>query len=299
MAGEWSLVAFTISGQLAVGIYAFIGGPLFLGAATPGIAAGGARLAVVLAVLGCLVVATGLSLFHLHHPFRAYKVFSNLGTSWLSREVFFELLFLGIAGLLGLREWRGAGGAAFAKALFILGGLAGGLFILAMSRLYMLPAVAPWNHAYTPVSFCLTAFVLGSVASAVFFGLSAERPDAYRVLPAVSLVSVMACLVNAALLDPGRGLFGAKAGPSLRPPGVGMSRLHAARISGLSGAAVLLAAGMAAGEGRLLGIAARPIVFIAAFSLVAAGEISGRFLFYRLSGRRACSSNIPRNPRAC
>ncbi|MGZ7066248.1 MAG: dimethyl sulfoxide reductase anchor subunit family protein, partial [Candidatus Aminicenantales bacterium] len=189
MAGEWALVAFTITGQLAVGIYAFIGGPLFLGAATPGIAAGGARLAVVLAVLGCLAVATGLSLFHLHHPFRAYKIFSNLGTSWLSREIFFELLFLGIAGLLGLREWRGAGGAAFAKVLFVLGGLAGGLFILAMSRLYMLPAIAPWNHAYTPLSFCLTSFVLGALASAVFFSLSAERPDAYRVLPAVSLVS--------------------------------------------------------------------------------------------------------------
>ena len=287
MAGEWSLVAFTITGQLAVGIYAFIGGPLFLGAATPGIAAGGARLAVVLAVLGCLAVATGLSLFHLHHPFRAYKVFSNLGTSWLSREIFFELLFLGIAGLLGLREWRGVGGADFAKALFVLGGLAGGLFILAMSRLYMLPAVAPWNHAYTPLSFFLTSLVLGSVAAAVFFGLSAERPVAYRILPAVSLVFIMACLVNAAFLAPGRGIFGAKSGPSLRPPGLGTSRLHATRIFGLLGAAVLLATGIAAGEGRLLGIAVRPVVLIVVFLLVAAAEISGRFLFYGLSGRRA------------
>lgn len=285
MAGEWSLVAFTITGQLAVGIYAFIGGPLFLGAAAPGSAAGGARLAVVLAVLGCLAAATGLSLFHLHHPLRATRVFSNLGTSWLSREIFFELLFLGMTGFLGFREWRGAGGGAFAKALFVLGGMAGGLFILAMSRLYMLPAVAPWNHAYTPVSFCLTSIVLGSAASAVFFVLSAERPDVSRVLPAVSLVSVLACLANAALLAPGRGIFGAKAGPSLRPPGVGTPRLHAARISGLSGAAILLAVGLAAGEGRFLGLAVRPIVLLAAFLLAAAGEISGRFLFYGLSGR--------------
>ena len=286
MAGEWSLVAFTIAGQLAVGIYAFIGGPLFLGAAVPGVAAGGVRLAFVLAVLGCLAVATGLSFFHLHRPFRAYKVFSNLGTSWLSREIFFELLFLGIAGLLGLREWRDAGGPGFAKPLFVLGGLAGGLFILAMSRLYMLPAVAPWNHAYTPLSFCLTSLVLGSLASAVFFGLSAERPDACRILPAVSLVLVMACLGNAVLLAPGRGIFGAKPGPSLRPPGVGTSRLHAARISGLSGAAVLLAAGVAAAEGSALGIARRPVVLLVAFVLAAAGEVSGRFLFYGLSGRR-------------
>lgn len=287
MAGEWSLVAFTIVGQLAVGIYVFVGGPLFLGAASPGGPAGGARLALVLAVLGCLAVATGLSLFHLHNPFRAYNVFSNLGTSWLSREIFFELLFLGITGLLGFREWRGAAGGDFAKALFVSGGLAGGLFILAMSRLYMLPAVAAWNHAHTPLSFCLTSLMLGSLASSVVFGLSTERPVFYRVLPAIALVSVAACLVNAVFLAPGRGIFGAKAGPSLRAPGVGTSRLHVARVSGLSGAAVLLAAGVAAGAGRVAGIAGRPAVLIVAFVLAAAGEISGRFLFYGLSGRRA------------
>ena len=286
MAGEWALVAFTIAGQLAVGIYVFIGGPLFLGAAVPGAATGGARLAVILAVLGCLAVATGLSLFHLHHPFRAYKVFSNLGTSWLSREIFFEFLFLGITGLLGFREWRGTGGAGLAKTLFVSGGLAGGLFILAMSRLYMLPAVAPWNHAYTPLSFCLSSLVLGSLASALFFGLSAERPGFYPILPALSLVSVGACLANAALLAPGRGTFGAKSRPSLRPPAAATSRLHAARISGLSGAAVLLAASVAAGEGPALGIASRPVILLAAFVLAASGEISGRFLFYGLSGRR-------------
>lgn len=287
MAGEWSLVAFTIVGQLAVGMYVFIGGPLFLGPARPGAAAAEARLAFLLAVVACLAVATGLSLFHLHHPFRAYNIFRNLGTSWLSREIFFELLFLGTSGLLVFHEWRNAGGAGLAKALFVLGGLAGGLFIMAMSRLYMLPAVAAWDHPHTPLSFGLTSLVLGSLASAAYFGLSAKRPDFYPVLPALSLIAVGACLVNAALLAPGRGIFGARSRPSLRPPGAATSRLHLTRIAALSMAAVLLAAGLAAGEGRILGIAGRPVILIAALLLAAAGEVSGRFLFYRLSGRAA------------
>jgi len=287
MAGEWSLVAFTIVGQFAVGMYLFIGGPLFLGPAWPGAAAAGARLALLLAVLACLAVATGLSLFHLHHPLRAYKIFRNLGTSWLSREIFFELLFLGTTGLLIFHELKNDGGAGLAKALFVSGGLAGGLFIMAMSRLYMLPAVAAWDHPHTPLSFGLTSLMLGSLASAAYFGLSANRPDFYPVLPTLALVAVGACLVNAALLAPGQGIFGAKSRPSLRPPGAATSRLHVARIAALSGAAVLLVAGVAAGEGRILGIAGRPVVLLASLLLAAAGEVSGRFLFYRLSGRRS------------
>jgi anaerobic dimethyl sulfoxide reductase subunit C (anchor subunit) len=287
MAGEWSLVAFTVLGQLAVGIYFFIGGPLYFGEGLSGAAAAGARPASVLAVLGSLAVATVLSLFHLHHPIRAHKIFSNLGTSWLSREILTELLFMGIIGVLGFCDWRRIGGEGTLKVLFVFGGLAGGVFILTMSRLYMLPSVQSWNRVYTPLSFCLTALVLGSLASVVFFGLSAAMPPFIGLLPVVSLVSVVACLASASLLAPGYGVFGAKPEPSLRQPGGTASWLHAARISGLLSAAVLLGAAVAAKDGPILGIAPRSAVFFAVFFLAAAGEVSGRFLFYSLSGRRS------------
>jgi anaerobic dimethyl sulfoxide reductase subunit C len=272
VAGEWSLVAFTVIGQLAVGIYWFIGGPLFLFGGIPaGSGGAGARLTPVLAVLGFMAAATVLSLFHLYHPVRAYKIFSNIGTSWLSREILFELVFVGIAVLLGFFEWRRTGSPAFITALFVLGGLAGLLFILSMSRLYMLPAVPAWNSPSTPISFLLTSVVLGAAASTVFFGMFTDPPPFYRPLLVVTLVSVVAGLAGAALLAPGGGT----------------SALHAARLSALLAGAALLAVVVASKDGSVLGVAERPAVLLAAFFLATAGEISGRFLFYGLPGRRS------------
>jgi anaerobic dimethyl sulfoxide reductase subunit C (anchor subunit) len=288
VAEEWSLVAFTVIGQLAVGIYVFIGGPLFLFGGMPvGIGGAGARLALVLAVLGFMAAATVLSLFHLYHPVRAHKIFSNIGTSWLSREILFELVFVAIAGLLGFFEWRRIGSPGFIRALFGLGGLAGLLFILSMARLYMLPAVPAWNRLSTPASFFLTSLDLGALAATVFFGVLTETPPFYQLLLVVALVLVTAGFVGAALLAPGHGLFGEKPGPSLRPPGGGNSGLHAARLSALLAGAALLAAVVTSKGGPVLGVAAHPGVLLAAFFLAAAGEISGRFLFYGLPGRRS------------
>lgn len=292
MAGAWSLVAFTTIGQLAVGIYLFVGGALFLSEdIRAGVLGMDARLALVLAVLGFMAAATGLSFFHLRHPVRAYKIFSNLGTSWLSREILFELVFVGIAGLLGFCEWRRIGSAGFIRLLFALGGLAGFLFILAMSKLYMLPAVPAWNRLYTPLSFGLTSVILGAIAAAIFFSLSGESPSYYRSLLSVSLLSVVASFLSSALLAPGHGLSGAKPGPSLRPPGVGPSELYAARLSALLTGAVLLATVIAAKDGLVLGVATRPAFLSAVFFLVAAAEVSGRFLFYGLVGGRTIATH--------
>jgi len=287
VAGEWSLVAFTVVGQLAVGIYLFIGGPLFLFGATPLETGGtGGRLVLLLAVTGFTAAATVLAFFHVHHPGRAHKIFSNVGTSWLSREILFELVFAGLTALLGFFEWRRIGSPGVIRTLFVLGGLAGVLFILSMSRLYMLPAVPAWNSPSTPISFLLTSLVLGAAASTVYFCKLAQPPPYYRPLLVITLVLVATGFAGAALLAPGHGLFGGKTGASLRPPGGGSSSLHAFRLSALMAGAVLLAIVVASKPGSILGVAAPQAILLAAFFLAAAGEIGGRFLFYGLLGRR-------------
>jgi anaerobic dimethyl sulfoxide reductase subunit C (anchor subunit) len=287
MGGEWSLVAFTIIGQTAVGVYIFLGVPLFFSSEFgPAGAGGGVRLAFALAVIGLLAVATALAFFHLHHPVRAYRVLRNIGNSWLSREIFFEIAFMGLTGLMGFCEWRRFGGAVFLKTLYVFGGLAGVLFLLAMSRLYMLPAVPAWNHFYTPLSFCLTALVLGAVAAAAFFGLSGDASAGARLYMTLSLFGVAASLVNAFLLAPGHGPFGVKRVASLRPPEGWLSSLHAARLVLLLAGAALLASLLAAGSGPVRKSACAPVLLTAVVLLVSAGEISGRFHFYSLPGRR-------------
>jgi len=287
MGGEWSLVAFTITGQLAWGLYMFVGIPVYFGLADAGARLGRAgRLEFLLAVLALLTAATALSLFHLHRPVKAYRTLVNLGRSWLSREILTLVLFGAAVSALAISERTGIGGPEAGRRLFVLGGLAGLLFVLAMSRLYMLPSVPAWNGISTPLSFFLTAAALGAVAAAFLLSRPSALPPAPRPVLAMAFCGLAASLVNATLLAPVYGLFGAKPRPSLRPPGAGSALLHAARLFFFAAGGVILAAVLAAGEGRGPTPDLTLAMLLAVFVLAVAGEVSGRFLFYGLSGRR-------------
>lgn len=287
MGGEWPLVAFTITGQLAVGVYLFVGIPVYFGLGGAGaLLSDGKRPGFLPAVLVLLAAATALSLFHLHHPVKAYRTLVNLGRSWLSREILSLLLFAAAAGALAFCEWRGVGGPGLGRALFIVGGLAGLLFLLSMSKLYMLPSVPIWNRLYTPLSFFLTSAVLGACAAVPLLRLPREDLWAVRPFLTFALCGLAASFLNAALLVPVYGVFGAKPLPSLRPPGVGSSLLHAVRLSSLVAGGIILAAVLTAGEESGPAAEHTPAMLAAVFVLAAAGEVSGRFLFYGLPGRR-------------
>jgi DMSO reductase anchor subunit len=281
MLKEWPLVAFTILGQLAVGLYLLAGGALFLtGRAYGGPVAPGTLLAVLLAVLGFMAAAAAVSLFHLRRPARAYNVLSNIGTSWLSREILAELIFMALVGLLAYCEWSGTRSPGLIKGLFVFGFLAGLLFILTMSKLYMLPAVPAWNRPFTPLSFILTSAALGAAASSVFFTTLTMPPAGDRTMLVVAIAASGADFACATLLTPGFGVLRTRIAPSLKPRGGGPSLLFAVRVGMLLGGTILLAASVLDRGGGTV----RLILLLAAFSLIAAGETAGRFLFYALAG---------------
>ncbi len=291
MGGEWSLVAFTITGQLAAGLYLAVGVPVYFGLGDAAARLGrSGRLGFLTVVLVLLAVATALSIFHLHHPAKAYRTLANLGRSWLSREILSLLVFGAAAGALTVCEWAGIGGPTGPRALFILGGLGAVLLLVTMSRLYMLPAMPDWDRVHTPLSFLLTAAVLGAVAAAFAMSLPSGSPPQWRAVPqpllAASVCGIVASLLNAALLAPVYGILGSKPGPSLRPPGPASSFLHVARLIALAVGAAIIVTVVVAGDGRGPSAGRVPAMLAAAFVLAAAGEVSGRFLFYGLSGRR-------------
>jgi anaerobic dimethyl sulfoxide reductase subunit C (anchor subunit) len=119
-----------------------------------------------------MVVALALSFLHLNNPLHSVYALSNLGTSWLSREILFVSLFLFALVLVifilhfrkpDVKYYRG----------FILGTAIIGVFMVyTMSRLYMIPTVPPWNSLSTLVGFYSTALLLGS---AFVLGLSLHR----------------------------------------------------------------------------------------------------------------------------
>jgi len=286
MLKEWPLVAFTVAGQAAAGIFLFAGLPFFLSAGAGGNAAAReARLIVLAVVLGLLAVAALLSLFHLHHPFRARRVLTNIGTSWLSREIFFELGFMALVSLGLFMSWRGWDKTGIMRGTMIAAALLGVLFILSMSKLYMLHTVPPWNQAYTPLSFFLTSLSLGALAAAIFRCSWGETPSRSSVFILLSLIFVAAEAALAFFAAPGHGVFGYRSGPSLRPPAKAPRFLHWTRLALVFAALVLLWAALRAGWGQSEGGQVQAVLLISAFGLVLSGQFVGRFLFYGLLTR--------------
>lgn len=285
MLKEWPLVAFTVAGQMAVGVFLLAGVPLLLFVDVPSGVASRPDPAVLAFVFALLAVAVLVSLFHLQHPFRARYALSNIRTSWLSREIFFELGFMALVGLGFLLARRGPADRGILKGVIIGAGLAAVLFLLSMTKLYMLPTVPAWNRASTPLAFLLTALVLGAIVTALVSSARGGPPSVSGVFTVLSAALVAADIAVSSLFTPGHGVFGHRPGPSLRPPAATPRFLHLARLAFLgAGFFFLVFAGMA-GRGWI-GAGRAPAVFlIAALVLVLTGEIAGRFLFYGLIAR--------------
>lgn len=286
MLKEWPLVAFTIVGQTAFGLFLIAGAPLFFFRDPAlGAPARGSRLPVVLTALGLMAAASFLSFFHLQHPWRAFRVLTNIKTSWLSREIFFELGFMALLAVLAFLLWKGVGQEGLHRSLFAAAGLCGVLFILSMSRVYMMKAVPVWDHAYTPASFFLTAFMLGSLAAAAFFGSWPEQPPLLRSLLICCLALVAAGFLAALFLAPEHGVFGIKAAASLSPPGSATAALHFARLALLCGGVIVLTACLFKTPSAAGSKSVAVFAVAVALLLVLAAEVLGRFHFYGLVGR--------------
>jgi anaerobic dimethyl sulfoxide reductase subunit C (anchor subunit) len=289
MLKEWPLVAFTVAGQAAVGVFLFAALPLLApaGAGSTGRRAGLVLLAVV---LGLLVVAAAVSFFHVRHPFRARRALANLRTSWLSREILFELGFMALVAVAACLVWRAPAGLGPERAVLAAAALVGMLFLLSMSMIYMLRTVPFWNRAYTPLSFLLTSLSLGSLAAALVRSAGANGPSRPGLFVLLSFLFVAGDAATAVLITPGYGIFGHRPGPSLRPPAARHRTVHLIRLAFLVAAlgpvgAVMTDGGARAGAPRDSGM-----LLAAALALVLAGQVAGRFLFYGLFGRRPASA---------
>jgi len=113
------------------------------------------------------VVGLAASFLHLGAPFNALRALSNVGHSWLSREILAALAFLGL-WILTFRIHRRPEGFPpwLRRSLALALALAGVLLIWTMARVYMLPARPVWDTWLTPASFVLAAVLLGSSAVA-------------------------------------------------------------------------------------------------------------------------------------
>ncbi len=202
---ERSLVAFTLLGQAAVGMFWSLA---LVSRRAPG---GAAWVRGPTLVVGALLMAAGLAaFFHLGTPRNAWRALSNVSSSWLSREVALTGLFgAGWVVVTFMRDvlpapspgsaaGTGAAGMAPATADLItaLTALVGAALIYAMARVYRLRTVPAWDTRITPLSFYLTTLSLGAPAAALALSLATSdgilgSAEALRALVVVGIGSLI------------------------------------------------------------------------------------------------------------
>jgi len=149
-----SIILFTVLSGIGLGLLSFLG--LGLVPATGWAAFGWFALGYGLTLAGL-----GFSAFHLGHPERALKAFTQWRTSWLSREAVLA------AAALAFMAPHAAGLVFFdtpLKGFGILGAVLCLQTVLATAMIYaQLKTVPRWNHWITPLVFLAAALTGGAL----------------------------------------------------------------------------------------------------------------------------------------
>ncbi|KWU01644.1 dimethyl sulfoxide reductase [Vibrio toranzoniae] len=160
---EWSLIFFTVLAQTAVGGYLLIGArALVLGHDEEKLNSYKVPMFILWALMG---LGFMFSTTHLGSPLRAFNAFNQLGSAWLSNEVFFGAAFFAVGGLQWLLSVVKKGSVAIQKALMVGAMVLGVIFMYAMINVYMINTVPTWDNIYTPLSFIMTMVVGGLLLS--------------------------------------------------------------------------------------------------------------------------------------
>jgi anaerobic dimethyl sulfoxide reductase subunit C (anchor subunit) len=118
----------------------------------------------ILVVFFTVAVAMAGSHFHLSKPYLSILAVTNLSSSWLSREIFFSVLFFSSVGLLWFLQWRGNENSLRKTSVGWLAIFFGWANLYCMAIIYMLPTQIAWDTPITMVSFVCTALLLGTMA---------------------------------------------------------------------------------------------------------------------------------------
>ncbi|WP_019241138.1 MULTISPECIES: dimethyl sulfoxide reductase anchor subunit family protein [Bacillus] len=155
MEHSMTLVFFTFLSQLAIGAFVAF---FFLDVWKKNVSKKSGFISLV-TILVFSVAAVIVSLFHLGHPFAAFRALLNIGDSWLTREIVFFPLFILLVFIY----------AFFAKSIGakrLIGWITtcvGAITIFCTAMIYTIPAVPAWNNGTTMAAFFITALLTGPV----------------------------------------------------------------------------------------------------------------------------------------
>ncbi len=184
---ELPLIIFTLLVQCSVGIVLFVTLSLIYAGNHMDIREK-CRYALPAMLVAFIAGALGLmvSTAHLGYPLNAFHALRHVESSWLSREIIFASLYLGILGLVTLialltkRVWT---------VLLLIATLLGLIDVFCMGAIYVHSSVVTWMHSNTYWMFYGATIGLGAVVCLWSF---ASRPN----LPAEQVKKVAVTAVG-------------------------------------------------------------------------------------------------------
>lgn len=268
---EITLVLFTTLAPSGAVAYLIMGLPLLAGRATGDAARRLSRMSclpLVVAMVGLVASAT-----HLGNPSNALYVFTGVGRSPLSTEVFFAVVFLALAGVGWLYSFAEHPRRWLQRALLAIIDVAIVAFVAAVAFAYQVDVIITWSLPLVPVALVLNALVGGPLIALVGFAL-ADGPAKSGLLCAVAFAALVANTAVYGLLGAElQGMENALASVASLVPAYPVC-VAAFAILGAAGIATACCAGRRA-SGR------RRIVILSAGALLAlAGIFVMRFVFY-------------------
>lgn len=196
MEDSMTLVIFTFLSQMAIGAFA----SLFLLDTYKGKISQRSTLISLITILIVSVGAVIVSVFHLGHPFAAYRAILNFGDSWLTREIvffptfmFFVLLYTFFAKTKKQKQFIG----------WVANSI-GAITIFSTAMIYTIPSVPAWNNGTTLAAFFTTALLLGPVLIQLLVSLLEKRyVDFNLYTTVVAFLAILLNVINLTILKGG------------------------------------------------------------------------------------------------
>lgn len=203
---EWSLVFFTLLSQFSAGL--LLSMFIFRMFLSTDSNINKDKLTFICSVTGFITMlgALVISFLHLNAPSSSVYAMSNLGESWLSREILTASLFAFLLFLLVVASGYKLVSVQMQNFLMLLVVITGFYLIYSMGRLYMIPTVPAWNHPGTMLAFFATAFLTGP-AGFLAVHTKIRNPDNIRQKPATLLLIYSALMLAGMLMVIAATLF--------------------------------------------------------------------------------------------
>ena len=195
--GELPLVVYTVLLQMAVGAFITIEAIRFFSrkkswSQDSDVAANGAVYAfLVIAIVGLLA-----SFLHLKVPMHAPFALANAGVSWMSREIWATLFFVGLLAIYSVVLFRKVKSQAVKRTFAAVTLLAGLVLVYCMSCAYMMPAFPAWDSVTTPIAFYATTFLLGAMFAVAALAVSCRLAGKKAPESAGSFEALLGCALK-------------------------------------------------------------------------------------------------------